>query len=87
MRAEGGRLKISRDCSTNPTLISDIQNNLLACWEIYRFTESRWQTIGKSSRALVIGFLTGLNGFVDFILDEAGGSSWYLGGLRRLKED
>ena len=35
---------------------------LLGCWRFQKFTESRWLTIGTSTRVLVRAVLLGLDG-------------------------
>ena len=87
LRFEAGLLKVSSDCGSMHDLVSVVQSTLLAAWKIERFTESRWQTVGSSSRGVVAGCMTGLPGLIDYILTETKSSTYFLGGWRRLVGD
>ena len=42
-------------------LIQSISTVLLSCWRFQKFTESRWLTVGASTRVLVRAVLLGLD--------------------------
>ena len=80
-------LVVCQDCGDIPDLVSLVQSTLLAAWKIQRFTESRWHTIGESSRGLMVAHLSGLPGLIDFIYASTTSSTYLLGGWRRLQGD
>lgn len=45
-------------------LVSGIESCLMKMWQFRKFTESRWLTVGSSSRVLVAALLTGLDDLV-----------------------
>ena len=42
-------------------LVQSISTVLLSCWRFQKFTESRWLTVGASTRVLVRAVLLGLD--------------------------
>ena len=44
-------------------LVETVTSVLLAVWRFEKFTESRWLTVGSSTRVLVRGVLLGLDAF------------------------
>ena len=51
-------------------VIQTICGVLTACYRFRKFTESRWLTIGASTRVLTVGVLMGLDSLVDFIKED-----------------
>ena len=87
LRFEEGKLLVSKECETMPDIHSQLEAGLLGSWSINRFTESRWQTIGRCCRGLTVGLLTGLGGLCEYILGETTSSHFYVNGWRRLQGD
>ena len=57
---------------------------LLSLWSFITFSESRWISVGRSSRCLVRGLLSGLEHIVSAILEDPRQSSHHIAGFRRL---
>ena len=51
------------------------------------FTESRWLSIGSSTRALTASLLLGLDGVLSMIRAKPENSDWYIGGVAHLSAD
>ena len=51
-------------------LVDSICAVLVGCYRFRRFTESRWLTIGTSTRVLTLAVLLGLDGLVEYIQKE-----------------
>ena len=62
-----------------------VASSLMAAWRFRPFTESRWLSIGCSSRTLVAALLTGIDGLVRMIKQDKKNSLFYLRGFDRLK--
>ena len=45
---------------------------LIACYRFRKFTESRWLTIGASTRVLTVAVLMGLDSLVEYIKKDEG---------------
>ena len=54
-------------------LIEAIVTGSLGCFRLRRFTESRWLTIGTSTRVLTVSVLLGLDGLFDYLKKDWGG--------------
>ena len=89
LRFVKGELRVSQSVLeiADFNVVGSVVGALLGCWRIQKFTESRWHTVGTSSRGLAIGLVTGLSDLVDYILQEKKGSGYYLNGWYRLRED
>ena len=89
LRFEEGNLCVSKTCLDIPdfSVVSTVVAALQGCWNIQKFTESRWHTVGTSARGVVVGIVTGLSSLVDYILEEKQGSAFYLSGFHRLQDD
>lgn len=81
-----GRLLIDRRCK-DAFKLDDLTGALLALWRFRPFTDSRWLTLGRASRPIAAGFITGLATFVGEIIAMPHESNFYIGGFRRLLED
>ena len=60
---------------------------LLSAWRFRKWTESRWLTVGTSSRIVVAGLLLGLPDLVAHICADPRASLFYLKGFSRLAAD
>ena len=66
-------------------LLEAAASALIASWRFHHFTESRWLTIGCSSRTMVAATLTGIEDLVAFIKKDKKNSLFYLRGFDRLR--
>lgn len=87
LRFADGRLMVARSLQGQGDVVSTICAALLSTWRFRRWTESRFFSVGVSSRALVAGLLTGLEDLVQFIMDKGTASLFYLNGFKRLRGD
>ena len=78
-------LFVSRDWACKPDVVGAIAGALLSVWKFTPFTESRWLTIGRSSRSMVAARLCGIESLVKFIARAPGASMYYLKGYARLQ--
>lgn len=58
-------------------------NAVMYSMKLDRFSDSRWCTLGRSCRQLVLGQLLGVDGLVHAVLADSQASDYYLGGYRR----
>lgn len=82
-----GALLVSPECRGSPELMEDLAAVVLYLFRFRKFTESRWTTLGDSSRCLLCALAVGLEHFVDFVRKIPGVSDWHLGGFSRLSAD
>ena len=82
-----GHLRVARKCHANPNLVGDVVASLMSAWRFIRNTDSRWLSLGPSSRGLMVGLLTGLDDFVAFVKEQPGVSLYYINGFDRFTGD
>ena len=82
-----GRLFVTRKQEGNPALISELCSVLFAVWRFVLFTESRWMTVGTSSRTIVASQLLGMGSLVEMIFAQKNVTCSYLKGYARLEGD
>lgn len=85
LRFQDGRLWVAKSVQDDPASVSTIAAALQATWRFTRWTESRFLSVGASSRTLVAGLLTGIEDLVNFIQSHAKASMYYLGGFKRMQ--
>ena len=81
---EGGRLRVVESQSDRPDLVDLVTTSLLSVWKFVRWSESRFLTVGRSSRTMVASFLTGIEDMVTFICKDTNASRYYINGFGRL---
>ena len=81
-----GGLNMLDSYAADPRLLEDLSASLLSLWKFRPFTDSRWMSLGRSSRPIAAGFLTGLGDFAVSIINNSAESSYFIGGFRRLLE-
>ena len=79
-------LKVGRAWASHPDLMEKLSGALLSAWEFKLFTESRWMTIGLSSRIMVASILLGLKSLVSYIRRETPASDFHIHGFGRLEK-
>ena len=57
---------------------------LFSSWRFHRFSFSRWLTVGTACRTMIVAFLTGVAGLVQFIKKDKSNSLFFLRGFDRL---
>ena len=56
------RIQCSEVCSGRPDLVDLITTSMASVWKLKKFNESRFLTVGASSRPLLASLLTGVEG-------------------------
>ena len=59
-RFESGRLVVSEQALDVPGHIGNLSDAFTSIWQFRKWDESRWLTVGTSSRAVLIALLTGV---------------------------
>ena len=67
-----GHMLVSDTFANEEDIYQDIASTMLSLLSLHPFTESRWLTIGRSCRSLVIGLLFGLEDLVQYVLGMPG---------------
>ena len=67
LRWSGGNLQVAASQRDVPGVFGDISAALLSLWKFTLFTESRWMSVGKSSRAVVCALFTGFHDLMAMI--------------------
>ena len=75
-----GRLEIEESWSGKPEVSQEISRCLLYLFKFRAFSDTRWATMGPSTRALVASMGVGLDTLVRSILRDPSTSNYYLGG-------
>ncbi|CAK0850441.1 unnamed protein product [Prorocentrum cordatum] len=83
---DGDVLWVHRDACEGSDVLDATASGLMAVWRFAKFSESRWLTLGTSSRTLVASLFTGIEGLVRFIDNDPDASKFYLRGFGRLKD-
>lgn len=87
LRFEQGALKVHPRWSGRAELPDMLVNVFFYIWQWRRFSESRWNSLGGSCRALLGSLLVGLKPFVDELLKQPGVSTYYMKGFAHLDAD
>ena len=83
LRFESDRLLVSQSIAT-ADVINLVVPTLLGVWKISQFTDSRWLSVGTSSRSMVSAQLTGLGSLLSFARQKPSVSGYYVNGFFRL---
>lgn len=78
-----GRLLIDSSHKNDSDLIDSLVFALVGVWRFVRFSESRWLSLGPTSRALVAGEVTGISSLIEFVRKRPGASEYYIHGWDR----
>lgn len=78
------RLMISDVFAGDSGIIEDIADTILSFLTLEVFTESRWLTIGRSCRSLMLCMMFGLKSLVDYILAIPASNENHLSGFKKL---
>ena len=81
-----GCLCVAETCSDMPDFIGTLTATLLSVWRFVRWSESRFLTVGSSSRNIVASLLVGIDDLVGFIKQNQCNSMFYLNGFSRLTD-
>lgn len=83
LRFQGGQLKVAPSFQAKDDLPDLIAMCLMHIWTFRRFSESRWLTLGSSSRCLIASLLLGLPSLVGDIMASSS-SRYYISGFQHL---
>ena len=85
----GGRLEYFEDAESDleQDVVSEIYAVFISLWRFQKLSESRWLTVGTSSRRMLAAWLTGLPDLVKMIRDDKSLSHFYTNGFSRLTQD
>ena len=78
---EDGKLYVFEGNGGRPGLVVLVTTALLSTWKFVRWSESRFLTVGRSSRTMVAAFLTGIEDLVKFICADPTASKYYINGF------
>ena len=81
---EHSSLAVART-ATDGNTISVVCSILLAVWNIPKYSDSRWLTVGIAAKSMVASQLTGITAFLQFLSKKPSTSSYYLGGFLRME--
>ena len=82
--AGSGRLYVTEAARDMDDLVGRIVATLLEVWRFKKWSDSRWITLGQSSRTIVAALLTGVSGLVAHILQSENETPFYLRGFKNL---
>lgn len=77
IRVVGDIIYVAEKCKGDPSIIDTIVDVVSACCRWRKWTDSRWCSIGDSSRSLLTSLLLGIESLVAFALSR-GHSAFYL---------
>ena len=81
------RLEVCQEAAAaEKDVVSVVVTTLLDSWRFVPWTDSRWITLGQSSRTLVYALLTGVGGLVRYLQADPSISKFYLNGFGRLAQ-
>lgn len=78
-----GQLRIDMRYKDEDLLVDRLVFALVGAWRFIRFSESRWLSLGPTSRALVAAELTGISSLIHFARKQPGTSEYYIHGWDR----
>lgn len=81
LRFESGELRIAESFKDRMDTPQVIMTLLLKAWDFRTWSDSRWISLGKSCRTLVLSLLLGLQDLVGFVLKQPHTSTYYLSGF------
>lgn len=81
LRFSRGRLRVSPRYANEERLPGIITTVMMKAWSFKTWTDSRWVSMGASSRTLLASAILGLEDLVQFILASRRASSYNIGGL------
>ena len=87
LRYEGSCLLVCESAMETCDIVGLVVSILLALLGFRTFSGSRWLSVDRSARAMVLAYLAGLSGLVSFAMDKPSVSKFYLNGYTRLSED
>ena len=79
-----GRLQVLESYLAIPNSVEDLSSTLLSLWGFRSFTLSRWGTVGRSARGILVGRLTGFHHLVELLRQEMQVSGYYTAGADQL---
>jgi hypothetical protein len=87
LRCRDRELVCASTCRDMVGFWDNLTNTLMSLWRFRRWVEGRFLNVGKTSRVLTAGFLTGLDAFHLYLEEHGLGKEYLLNGYRRCKGD
>ena len=81
-----GYLWVAEECKGHKNIGDDLIWALMGVWRFVPFSESRWVSVGPSTRAVVSSHLLGLSSLVAQVRKDPRSSDFYIGGAARMNE-
>ena len=81
----GGKLRVAKGRRDDPMLLEKVTHCILHVCRFKQFTDSRWITMGESSRSLLAAMCLGLQGWVQYTRKDPRASDYYLHGFSHLQ--
>lgn len=80
----GGKLLVGTKWRDEPTFFDELAAALMGAWRISTFTDSRFGSLSKATKALMAAQLTGIGSLVAYALEVGRASEYYLKGYGKL---
>lgn len=84
---DGDAIFVHESHKTSPALIETLTSCLLYIFKWKQYTDSRWLTIGSSSRSLCASAAAGIHLLVNMIMGDDSVSKYFIGGFARLSSE
>jgi hypothetical protein len=81
LRYEGGKLKVAQQWRGNADTYDSIELVLTHIWALRKYSDSRWLSMGPSTRGLLAAQICGTREFVEWLLRTPSNSRFLLGRL------
>ena len=81
----GERLEVAASSRDAPGFVDELLASLMGVWSFVSFSESRWLSVGASSRAVIASLLTGTESLVRYCRQVKKCSEYYIHGFDRLR--
>jgi hypothetical protein len=81
LRYEGGKLKVAQTWRGDADTYDSIELVLTHTWAFRKYSDSRWLSMGPSTRGLLAAQICGTREFVEWLLRKPISSRFYLGGF------
>ena len=81
LRYQGGKLKVAEKWRGDAATYDSIELVLTHIWAFRKYSDSRWLSMGPSTRCLLAAQICGTREFIEWILLKPSNSRFYLGGF------
>eukprot|EP00974_Lingulodinium_polyedra_P002862 268048-Lingulodinium_polyedra.AAC.1 len=84
---DGTNLRVNRECRKDHSVYDKVMDCVFAGLVFRDFTESRWSSIGKTSRLLCISFMLGLESLMEKVKRSPGSAPFYFSSWDRIHHE